>query len=92
MKDALAAYNSDASTLDDINSYTRELNKLIKEISPDVSGKVVAILDNQNNWTGSIFLRYTIKDNITGSSIVRENIPVTSRNSDGYYMLSLIHI
>lgn len=86
MKDALAAYNSDASTLDDINSYTRELNKLIKEISPDVSGKVVAILDNQNNWTGSIFLRYTIKDNITGSSIVRENIPVTSRNSDGYYM------
>ena len=66
MKDALAAYNSDASTLDDINSYTRELNKLIKEISPDVSGKVVAILDNQNNWTGSIFLRYTIKDNITG--------------------------
>lgn len=86
MKDALAAYDSDASTLDDINSYTRELNKLIKEISPDVSSKVVAILDNQNNWTGSIFLRYTIKDNITGSSIVRENIPVTSRNSDGYYM------
>lgn len=86
MKDALAAYNSNASTLDDINSYTRELNKLIKEISPDVSSKVVAILDNQNNWTGSIFLRYTIKDNITGSSIVRENIPVTTRNSDGYYM------
>lgn len=86
MKDALAAYNSDASTLDDILSYTRELDKLIKEISPDVSSKAVVLLDNQNNWTGSIFLSYTVKDNITGTEIVKKDIPVTTRNADGYYM------
>lgn len=86
MKNALAAYNSDASTLDDILSYTRELDKLIKEISPDVSSKAVVLLDNQNNWTGSIFLSYTVKDNITGTETVKKDIPVTTRNADGYYM------
>lgn len=86
MKNALAAYNSDASTLDDILSYTRELDKLIKEISPDVSSKAVVLLDNQSNWTGSIFLSYTVKDNITGTETVKKDIPVTTRNADGYYM------
>lgn len=81
MVEAVNEYGSGSASLSKLTTLAEELETLEDQLVPDTNDSAILILDDTKGWKNNVWIKY--KD----SSNVEHNLPVTSRNRDGYLML-----
>lgn len=80
-KEAVNEYASDSASLSKLILLAEELDTLESLLTPITSDSAIIILDDTKGWNNNIWLKYT------NSSGTVQNVPVTSKNKDGYPMI-----
>lgn len=81
MVEAVNEYGSGSASLSRLITLAEELETLEDQLAPNTDDSAILILDDTKGWNSNVWLNY--KDNLG----IERNVPVTSRNRDGYLMI-----